>query len=311
MSDRNCVRNIATKRLPARGLLLALALLPATLPARADSFSYVESSGGAFGRMNLTTGAFQQIGSSLKDPGLGLSVLNGTLYNMGLDGVLNTINPGSGIDTTVGRSLGDCSIPGTSPCGPNAVLAFGSVNGRLYATDLANNLYTVDPSTGKSTLIGSTGMPPVTFIPGVPHPDGTFPGVDESLFSAAGKLYANEDFVVIDPTRPHPLVKVNLADALYSINTATGEATRIAPTITPLNSFVNVNGTEYTFDGNLGEVLTVNRTTGATSAVTNYDPAAGIITGAAPVPEPVSFVLLLAGLAGLAFCKRQASTSIR
>jgi hypothetical protein len=288
--------------LTLRNMMMTFALVLSAIPASADSLAYIESSnqtGNVFGTLNLSTGAFQQIGPGLTDVGQGLAPLNGSLYTLGFDGVLNTINPSTGIEKPVGPTLGDCSIPGVSSCGPNSTLGFGVFNGVLYATDFANNLYTVNPSTGKATLIGSTGMPKVTFVPGLPASNGTFIGADESLFAAGGKLYANEDFVTVDPTSPTPVVGVVLADALYQIN-SNGQATLIAPTLTPLNAFVNVNGTEYGFDGNLGEVVSVNLTNGATSVVSNYDPSAGLISGAAPVPEPVSASLACLGIAAVA-----------
>ncbi len=207
--------------LTIRNLVALFAIVLAAFPASADSFAYIESDGGVFGTLNLSSGVFHQIGPGLSDPGPGLAPLNGSLYTLGFSGVLNAINPGTGLETSVGPSLGDCSIPGVSSCKPNSALAFGALSGVLYATDFANNLYTVDPSTGKTTLIGSTGMPKVTFVPALPSSNGTWTGVDETLFTAGGKLYANEDFVTIDPTSPHPVVGVPLADALYQINTTT------------------------------------------------------------------------------------------
>ncbi|MBV9611457.1 MAG: hypothetical protein JO091_03255 [Acidobacteriaceae bacterium] len=151
-------------------------------------------------------------------------------------------------------------------------------------------------------------MPKVTFVPGLPGSSGTWTGVDETLFTAGGKLYANEDFVTIDPTSSTPVVGVPLADALYQINTSNGQATPIAPTLTPLNAFVNVSGTEYGFDGNLGEVVSLNLTNGNTTAVSNYDPSAGLVSGAAPVPEPVSVGLACVGIAGLAVLRWRRSS---
>jgi hypothetical protein len=291
----------------ARNLIL-FALLLSGIPARADSKAYIESSnqsGAVFGTVDLSTGAFQQIGPGLSDLGFGLAPLNGLLYTMGGDGVLNTIKPSTGVETAIGASLGSCSNPGVSPCGANSALGFGALNGVLYATDFANNLYTINAATGKATLVGPTGMTSISFVPALPGSNGTWTGADESLFAAGGKLYANEDFVTINPASPHPVVGVVLADALYQIDTTTGKATLIAPTLTPLNAFANVNGTEYAFDGNLGEIVSVNLTNGNTTFVSNYDPSAGLISGAAAVPEPVSVGLGCIGMAVLAVLKRK------
>jgi hypothetical protein len=278
----------------------AAALAFLSLPARAGSLVYIESDGGAFGTLNLQTGALQQIGPGLTDVGTGLvQQANGSLLTLGYDGTLDSINPVTGVETIGPQILGDCSNYPLSPCGPNSALAFGSLNGTLYATDFAGNLYTINPVTGQATKVGSTGLAPVSFVPGFPNPStGTWTGVDESLFTAGGKLFANEDFVTIDPTSPNPVVGVVLADDLYQINTTTGQATLVAPTLTPLNAFVNENGTEYGFDGNVGQVVSLNLTNGNYADVSGYDPTVGPIVGAAPVvPEPSSATLGAVGLA--------------
>ncbi len=285
--------------------IISLALFAIAIPAGADSFAYIESSnqnGAAFGTLDLSTGTFRQVGAGLSDQGTGLvPQTNGSILTLGFDGILNSINPATGIETAVSATptLGDCSIPGVSACGPNSAVTLGALNGALYATDFAGNLYSVNSVTGKATKIGLTGLTPVNFVPGLPTSNGTWTGADESLFAAGGQLYANEDFVTIDPNSPNPVVGVVLADALYQINTTTGQATPVAPTLTPLNAFVNVNGTEYGFDGNLGEVVSRQPRNGSTSVVSNYDPAAGLLSGAAPTPEPASALLLGVGIASL------------
>jgi hypothetical protein len=288
----------------------AAALAFLSLPARAGSLVYIEGGGGAFGTLNLQTGVFQQIGPGLTDVGTGLvQQANGSLLTLGYDGTLDSINPVTGVETVGPQALGDCSNYPVSPCGGNSALAFGSLNGTLYATDFAGNLYTINPVTGQAMKVGSTGLAQVNFVPGFPNPStGTWTGVDESLFTAGGKLFANEDFVTIDPTSPNPVVGVVLADDLYQINTTTGQATLVAPTLTPLNAFVNEDGTVYGFDGNVGQVVSLNVTNGNWATVSGYDPTAGPISGAAPVvPEPSSGALIGIGM-GLVFvrlCRRR------
>jgi hypothetical protein len=282
-------------------LTVAAALAFLWLPARAGSLVYIESGGGAFGTLNLQTGAFQQIGPGLSDVGQGLvPQANGSLLTLGFDGTLDSINPVTGIETIGPKALGDCSNYPISPCGANSALAFGSLNGTLYATDFAGNLYTINPATGQATKVGSTGLAKVNFVPGPPpNPaTGTWTGVDENLFTAGGKLFANEDFVTINPNSPNPVVGVVLADAIYQIDPTTGQATLVAPTLTPLNTFVHVNGTEYGFDVNVGQVVSLSLTDGNYAVVSSYDPTVGEITGASPVvPEPAPLALGAVGVA--------------
>lgn len=85
----------------------------------------------------------------------------------------------------------------------------------------------------------------------------------------------------------------------------------VASTLTPLNAFVDVNGTEYTFDGNVNQTVSLNLTNGNTTLVNNYDPAAGLLSGAAPTPEPISLGLMVVGIAGLAVWKKRTSDRSR
>jgi len=74
-----------------------------------------------------------------------------------------------------------------SPTGlDGAAVDLAEVDGKLYATDLSNNLYSVNPATGAATLIGPTGIPAV---PGIGTPD--MPLFDESLYGARGKVVRN------------------------------------------------------------------------------------------------------------------------
>jgi hypothetical protein len=92
---------------------------------------------------------------------------------------------------------------------------------------------------------------------------------------------------------------VVVPDSLYSIDPVTGKATLVAATTTPLNSFLNVDGAEYAFDGGMPptQILRLNLTDGSTSSVASADPEAGLILGATlDTPEPAAFCLLGLGL---------------
>jgi hypothetical protein len=157
----------------------------------------------------------------------------------------------------------------------------GQLDDTYYATDFAQNLYSVNPITGAAKLIGHTGIPALTSIPFSANPDGSLNVYAESLFSARGKLYANFATARLNPATgtATPIIP----GALYQINPKTGYARLVAPTDTNLTSIVNVNDTIYAFDAAAGQVITLDVANGLTAVVSDLDPAAGVIAGATPV----------------------------
>jgi hypothetical protein len=286
-------------------LALALTLALSAAAANADPLVYVLGSSGQFGTMNLSTGSFTPVGPGISVGTGGLiQGSGGNLLSLGYGGNLNSINTATGVLSTIGATgLGDCTLP-SSPCPSNSPNMIGKVGANLYATDLVNNLYSLDPATGAATLIGATGIPGLPFIPLAPvpgDPDGSFYIYDESLFDYGGKLYANFDTGTFDPVTFTPTTLI--AASLYQIDTVTGLATTIAPTSFGLGVITNVNGTLYAFDLPTNQVLTLNAADGSTTFFSDYDPAPGLILGAAdasPVPEPASLALVGSGLAAMA-----------
>lgn len=286
-------------------LVIALTLVLSTAAAKADSLVYAIGDSGQFGKINLSTGSFTPIGPGVTVGTGGLIQGPGnSLLSLGFNGDLNSINPTTGTLSVIGATgLGDCSLP-TSPCGSNSANIIGKVGSNLYATDLANNLYSVNPTTGAATLIGATGIPALPFAPHAPvpgDPDGSFYIYDESLFDYNGSLYANFDTGIFDPVTftPTPLT----AASLYQINTSTGVATSLTSTTFGLSTITNVNGTLYAFDVPMSSELTLNLKSGTTSYVSDTDPAIGLVGGATPVPpvpEPASIALVGTGLAAIA-----------
>ncbi len=240
-----------------------------------------------FGALDLSSGKFLPIGPGVPpDVGGGLVQGLGTsLLTLAFSGNLDAIDPFTGRTSVIGATgLRDCSVPGSYD--PYCANVMGRLGGSFYATDLANNLYSVDPATGAATLIGPTGMPEVTFAPFSENADGTFNVYSESFVSAHGRLYANfatltTDFVTVDPV---------IQGALYQVDPSTGQATWIGPTDPNITAMVNVNDTVYAFDVYTNQVLTLDLATGQTTPVSGVDPAVmSLIAGATPArPSPAA-----------------------
>ncbi len=94
--------------------------------------------------------------------------------------------------------------------------------GTLFATDLANSLYSVDPLTGAAKLLGPTGIPPLPFKLLSTNPDGSTNLFNETLFGAGGNLYATFDAFTIDFATFTK--KTVIPAALYQIDPKTGVA---------------------------------------------------------------------------------------
>ncbi len=236
-----------------------------------------------FGAVHLGSGAFVQIGATLpSDLGHALAPSpGGSLLSMAFSGNLYSIDPRTGVATVVGATgLGDCTTP-ASPCGPDSAVTLGLFEGKYYALDFSQNLYSLDPKTGATKLIGPTRMPPVPFVPlSIDPSNGQLNVYDESLFSYRGKLYANFDAGQVDLSSGAETAVIPAA--LYQIDPETGQATMIAPTDVGLLTVVNVRDTTYAFDSVHDRFVTVDPATGKTNAISDLDPSAGFVCGATP-----------------------------
>lgn len=243
---------------------------------------YAITIGFEFGAVDLRSGAFLPIGPGLP-PNVGDGLVQGpgkSLLSLGFDGSLDAIDPFTGRTSVVGATgLGDCSTP-ASPCGPNSALWIGLVNGHYYVTDFANNLYSLDPKTAATKLIGPTGIPGITLPPFSENPDGSVNVFGASLFSARGKFYAY--FATLSMNFATGTFTPLVPGAIYEIDPATGQAAKVAPTETTFTAIVNVNNTIYAFNAFTGQVVILDVTNGQTTVLTDVDPNAGVIAGAAP-----------------------------
>jgi hypothetical protein len=277
-------------------MLLSFALFTASASANpivyAVSMNY-NSYVGEFGTLDLTTGAFNQIGSAISDPLAGLVPgPSGSLLSISASGNLDSINPATGAVSVIGATgLGGLAAD------------IAELSGTVYVTDLESNIYTVNTTTGAATLIGNTGMPP---CPSLTNPDDVS---DLALFTAGGDLYATFDGV--------DLVTSAVVDSpeLYRINPVTGVADPVGPTALGIDAVVQVGSTVYglTFGyGGSNEVLSLNVANGDTTFLNDYvsAPVAGGVNsfdveGASPTPEPASFALAGFGIAAVLFSRRR------
>jgi hypothetical protein len=249
---------------------------------RANLVVYVITGGSEFGAVDLSSGTFLPIGPGIP-PDLGGGLVpgpRGSLLTLSFNGNLVAIDPATGATSVVGLTgLVDCSTP-SSPCGLNSANVIGRLDGMLYATDFANNLYSVDAATGLATLIGPTGMPPITFVPFSANADGTLNVYSESLFSVRGRLYATFGTAALNPETGTATDVI--AGGLYEIDRKTGQGTPIGPTDTHLTSVVTVSDAVYAFDVARHQAVTLDVSTGHIAAFTDPGSVAGLIGGATP-----------------------------
>jgi outer membrane protein assembly factor BamB len=249
---------------------------------------YVLTASFQFGALDLGSGAFVQIGTGLPET-VGDGLIAGprtSLLSLGFDGNLISIDPATSKTSVVGPTgLLDCTTP-ASPCGPNAANWLGYFDGKYYVVDFAQNLYSLNPDTGKARLIGPTGIPYLTFPPFSRDSDGvSFDVFGEALFSSQGKFYAY--FIALAVNLENNTSRVLTSGAIYQINPKTGDTRFVSSPDRNLSTLVNINDTVYGFDGLNNQVVTVDVETGQTHFVSRLDPSVGPVAGATPA-RPVS-----------------------
>lgn len=249
-------------------LRLLLSLVSLSALANAAPLVYGVTDSNQFGTVDVMSGAFQLINTT---PNLQFGIVPGPngFLSLSSNGLLISINPTNGVTSVIGDTgLGVLSSD------------IAAVGGTTYIIDTNNKLYAVNTATAALTLIGSTG------IPGVVNPASA--QYDDSLTGFGGSLYYTFDTTGVAP-------------ALYKINPLTGAAARVGPTLHGIDASVLVNGTFYVFDAVGGgpttnQEFTLELGTGNTTFVTNIDPHATALFGAATVPEPASIALTGVGM---------------
>jgi hypothetical protein len=251
----------------------ALLLLASISPAQADTIAYIGFESGAFGTIDLTTGAVDLVTSSIGITPAGLGEVGNTLYAATFDSspTLYTVNPTTGALTLVGTSAGSFGYHD-----------FGSTLTGLYGDDFSSptNLYSVNPSTGAATDVGSTGLTST---------QTSF----RTLSSNSSTLYLTKDF------------------GLYTLNPANGASTFIGSfgSNVVMTALMMDNGLLYGADES-GNFYTINTTTGAATLDTSIASVGSPVWGlapAAPVPLPATAWLLLSALGGLGVLARRAA----
>jgi hypothetical protein len=246
-------------------VLVGVALYGASL-AKANDAAYVavpdnNSHTSVLGKVDLTTGSFTQITSGQPLPYIyGLGELSGILFGTG-DGLLYRIDEKKGTATSVGAT-------GISSTG-----WFGSTETGLFALAQVGAqafLYSINPGTGKATVIG---------------PSGVSIAYSDSGATTGGLSVGAQGLYMTISTGD------TLTSSFYSLNTTSGAAKLIgkSSTGTCLKGMAEVHGKLYAGSGYCtsgSDIYTVNPTTGLATFVTGANGYSDL-NGLAPVVDCV------------------------
>jgi hypothetical protein len=164
----------------------------------------------------------------------------------------------------------------------------------------------VNPATGSATLFSAaSGLPAFPFLAGTQNADGTFNFVDESIFGFGGSLYVTFDALVFD-FATGTAASVAIPPALYRVDLQTGKASVVGGTDLGIGATWISNGLAFVFNDLTLGISQLDLSTGNTTSVGSFDPAAGVIQGAqATTPEPSTMSLLGLALCGLGLVGRR------
>ena len=212
-------------------LTLLFALIAVITPAATAQSNtvYAITEAGVFGTLNLTSGAFTELGNSGVTLA-GLGAFGGAVYG-GVDNgsTLYQVNLSNGNLTGIGAASFNYAD-------------FGSTTSSLYGTSFASNghnLYSINAGNGSATLIGPIGLPACYC----------------AMSSGGSTLYFASD--------------TGSGSVLYSLNTTTGAATPIGNTgVNEIDSMIVTSGVLYA-NTVAGALYTLNTSTGTATFVAN------------------------------------------
>lgn len=262
----------------------ACAALATPLPAFAAEIVAVDENNNLVNFDSATPGTFTR---TIKITGTAATLLaldvrdsNMTLYGLGDDLRLYTINQLTGMASAVGGAL---ALTGTN-FGFDFNTAIDAL--RIVSNDGSN--YVVNPNTGMLTTVAT----PVFFAAGDTN-DGQAPVV-----SGNGYLHGTANQFAISTSRDALVRQANNAGTLNTVG-ALGVA------VGPRTSFdIGFDGVGYLADTN--NFYTVNLTTGqATFVGKTANAVFGITALQSAVPEPATWMMMMLGMAGVGFSMRR------
>ena len=238
-----------------------------------DDLAYVVSSTAQFGVVNPETGDFRLLGNMP-------SVLSGlalgpkkVIYGLDADNNLVSVDP-NGTNTVVGKT----GLPVQADGNVTLITSLGE--GRLFAVDPNNDLYSINRANGLATKVGSTGI-------SVPDFNNCVTG--NGLAGAEGHLYFTFE---VDDNNPNSCA-TTAPSALYRINPHSGEATRVGPTgaDAPIVGLGFIDDTLYGFTFGMpvnqrNKILAIDLETGKATFVNNQAADLDPVFGAIRAPRP-------------------------
>lgn len=256
-------------------LCFAALFLAFAAPAIADDYAYAALANKDFGILNLSTGAYTSLGSTAVQI-TGMAELNGVLYGAYYEGdTLYSINPANGTLTAAGTTGGGVLFDtfGATPDGMYAIEYQGvgqNNESKFYSISTSSGTF------GAASLVGTTGI------------NGLYYTV--YLSNGSSTLYYEAD------------------SDLYTIDSATGTATKLGSMGGPSGIVQMENGTLYLASDSDLRMYTLSTSDASSTlgaAIRGLPYANDYIYALAPYPVPeggasLLYLLLAASTCGAA-----------